>query len=324
MKRLTVWCNGQFEAGAARRLEEGLAGHRLVYSSVRDTSVLAGARPDGAMAEADIAFGQPDPGDCLRHPRIRWVQLTSAGYTRYDTPEFLDSFRSRGAALTKSSVVFAEPVAEHGLAMILALDRNLLPSHDDQKGGHDWRYFELRGSARLLKGRTVLFLGFGAIARRMVELLSPFGCECYAIRRQTKSERGVRIVPEEDLTKVLPLADHVVNVLPASEATRGWVNARRLSCLKPGARLYNLGRGATVDQSALVEALRSGRLGAAYLDVTDPEPLPPEHPLWTTPNCHLTAHTAGGWDRQDDALVEHFLANFAAFTGGGSLSDRVV
>ncbi|HXA13537.1 MAG TPA: NAD(P)-dependent oxidoreductase, partial [Opitutaceae bacterium] len=171
---------------------------------------------------------------------------------------------------------------------------------------------------------TVLMLGFGAIGRRLAELLAPFRMQLYAVRRQTRSEPGVRIIHEEELTRVLPLADHVVNILPENETTRGYVNARRLGWFKPGAKFYNIGRGTTVDQRALLEALQGGRLGAACLDVMDPEPLPPEHPLWTAPNCFITSHTAGGRNDQDEALVRHFLANFEAFLRGGGLTDRVI
>ena len=101
------------------------------------------------------------------------------------------------------------------------------------------------------------------------------------------------------------------------------MNARRLACFKTGSRFYNVGRGTTVDQTALLESLQSRRLNAAYLDVTDPEPLPPEHPLWTAPNCFITPHTAGGRHDQDEALVDHFLANLAAFQAGRPLADRV-
>jgi phosphoglycerate dehydrogenase-like enzyme len=145
-----------------------------------------------------------------------------------------------------------------------------------------------------------------------------------AVRRQTRSERAVRIIPEERVSSALAQADHVVNILPENDATRNYVNARRLACCRPGARFYNVGRGTTVDQAALLDALRSGRLGAAYLDVTDPEPLPPEHALWTAPNCFITPHTAGGRHDQDEALVRHFLANLAAFERGGEMTDRVV
>jgi phosphoglycerate dehydrogenase-like enzyme len=97
-----------------------------------------------------------------------------------------------------------------------------------------------------------------------------------------------------------------------------------LQAMKPGAIFYNIGRGTTVDQAALAEALGSGRLSAAYLDVTDPEPLPPEHPLWTTPNCVITPHTAGGHSDEWDRLVDHFLANLRRHEAAEPLLDRVI
>src|SRR6185295_10525220 len=111
----------------------------------------------------------------------------------------------------------------------------------------------------------------------------------------------VHIIPEEKISAVLPRADHVVNILPDNAGTLNYVNARRLACFKPGASFYNVGRGTTVDQAALLAALNSGRLGAAYLDVFDPEPLPPDHPFWTAPRCYVTPHTAGGRADQDEA-----------------------
>jgi phosphoglycerate dehydrogenase-like enzyme len=320
----TIWCNGGFEGDALRRLEEGVRPHRLVLSSIRDSSVLSGGTPDPAMAGAEIAFGQPAVADCLGSDRLRWVQVTTAGYTRYDTEEFREHFRARGARLTKSSLVFAEPVAQHVLAMMLGLARVLLPSYRAQLTDHSWHFLDHRRLSRLLNGQTVLLLGYGTIGRRLAELLEPLHCEIYAVRRQTRSERGVRIVPEEDLTKVLALADHVVNLLPENEETRRWVNARRLACFRPGSRFYNVGRGNTVDQLALVEALHAGNPAFAYLDVTEPEPLPPDHPLWTAPNCYITPHTAGGRHDQSEALVAHFLANLAAFEAGAALADAVI
>ena len=178
--------------------------------------------------------------------------------------------------------------------MMLALNRQLLPSYQSQLGDRSWPYQERRDKSRLLSRQTVVVLGFGAIGRRLSALLAPFGVRIYAVRRQIHSEPGVRVVSEESLTKVLSEADHVVNVLPENPTTLNYVNARRISCFKAGARFYNVGRGPTVDQDALIEGLKSGRIGAAYLDVMVPEPLPPGHPLWTAPNCFITPHTAGG------------------------------
>jgi phosphoglycerate dehydrogenase-like enzyme len=322
---MTIWCNAKFSDADLRVLTDGVAPHQLVLATQASASVLDAGRPDPALGEADIAFGQPDADECLRHPRLRWVEVTSAGYTRFDTPEFLEAWRARGAAFTCMSGVFADPCAQHVLALMLALGRQLHASFRDQLGAHPWEYTRRRADSRLLTGQTVLFLGFGAIGRRLTRLLEPFGMKIYALRRRAHSEPGVHIIAEEKLTAVLPLADHVVNILPDNASTQGYVNARRLACLRPGARFYNIGRGTTVDESALLAALESGRLGAACLDVFATEPLPPESPLWTAPNCIITPHTAGGRHDQNEAIVKHFLANLAAFTSGsGGMSDRVV
>jgi phosphoglycerate dehydrogenase-like enzyme len=321
---LTIWCNAALAAPALERLRAGTAAHRLVFSANASTSLLTAGASDPALEGAEVAFGQPAAADCLRFASLRWAHISTAGYTRYDTPEFRDAFRARGAMLTTTSAVFADPVAQHVLASILAGNRQLYPSYRDQLGDHAWPTNERRYAANLLTGQTIFLLGYGAIGRRLTELLAPFACTLYALRRQTRSVRGVRIVAEDDLTRVLPLADHVINLLPENDATRNWMNARRFACLRPGARFYNVGRGATVDQRALQEALESGRLAAAHLDVTDPEPLPPSHPLWTTPQCFITPHSAGGRRDQDEAVVGHFLANLTAFEQGGELADRVI
>ena len=320
----TIWCNAKFSDADTRLLVEGTRGHRLVFSTNASASVLTAGQADPELAGAQIAFGQPDAAQCLALPGLRWVEVTTAGYTRYDTPEFREGFRARGAIFSNVSQVFADPCAQHVLAMLLALGRQLLPSYGDQLGDHAWHYAKRRYDSRLLTGQTVVLLGFGAIGRRLAELLAPFGMTVIAVRRQTRSERGVRIVPEEALSSVLAQADHVVNILPDNASTRNYVNARRLACLKPSARFYNVGRGTTVDQGALLDALQSGRLAGAYLDVFEVEPLPVHDPLWTAPNCWITPHTAGGRHDQDEAIVRHFLANLVAFEKGGEMVDRVV
>ena len=321
---LTIWCNTEFRPNAARLLNEGLGSHRLIVAQSANASVLTAGASDASLAEADIALGQPHVDDCLRYKRLRWIELTTAGYTRYDRDDLRETLRARGTVMTNASSVFADPCAQHVLAMMLGLARQLPASLRDQLTDQSWHYMERRYDSRLLTGQTVLLLGYGAIGRRLAELLAPFGMTVLAVRRQVRSERGVRIIPEEHVSAALAQADHVVNILPDNDSTGNYVNARRLSCFKSGARFYNVGRGTTVDQNALLDALHSGRLGAAYLDVTDPEPLPPSHALWTAPNCYITPHTAGGRHDQDEALVRHFLANLAAFEKQGALVDQIV
>jgi phosphoglycerate dehydrogenase-like enzyme len=314
----TIWCGSAFSPSATALLRDGTGGHRLRFAE-------PGAAPAG-LAEAEIALGQPDPDIVMASGRLRWVHLTSAGYTRYDRDDLKAALRARGAQLTNSSHVYDEPCAQHALAMILALARQLPQSHESQRTDRAWRTGERRADSFLLGGgQTVLLLGFGAIARRLVELLAPFGMRVVAVRRSpAQGDERVAIIGEAALDGALAESDHVVNILPDNPSTRGYVSAARLARMKPGARFYNIGRGATVDQEALIASLRSGRLAAAYLDVTDPEPLPADHPLWTAPNCFITPHSAGGHAGEEERLVEHFLRTLAAFERGAPLADRVV
>ena len=242
---LTIWCNAKFSASDTQLLTEGTPGHTLIFSADASASVLDAGRPDPQLAVADIAFGQPDAAQCLASQQLRWVEVTTAGYTRYDTPEFRETFRARGAAFSNVSEVFADPCAQHVLAMMLhfnrRIGRQLLPSYRDQLGDHAWNYAQRRYDSRLLTSQSVLMLGFGAIGRRLAELLAPFGMTLTAVRRQTRSERGVRIIPEESVSSALAQADHVVNILPDKASAWNYVNARRLAC---GSRLEEQARSA--------------------------------------------------------------------------------
>ncbi len=321
---LTIWCNAEFTDAAQALLQDGVRGHRLVFAAERSASVLTSGAPDPALAEAYIAFGQPDPRSVLDAPRIAWVQLTSAGYTRYDTEEFRTGLATRGGVMTNSSQVFAEPCAEHALAFLLAQARQLPQSFEVQRGDRSWPSLPLRAGCHLLRGQSILLLGYGAIARRLAEMLAPFHMDVRILRRRLTGDEQGTVVAEEDLERVLGEVDHVMNILPDNPATRQYFDAAKFAAMKPGAVFCNIGRGTTVDQEALLSALTSARLGAAYLDVTEPEPLPPEHPLWGAPNCFITPHTAGGFSGEPEALVRHFLANLERFVAGTELPDRIV
>lgn len=320
----TIWTNAKFSDAQRDALVEGAKPHRLIFSTQLSASNLAKAAPDEAMKEADIAFGQPDPDLALQCPRLRWIHLTTAGYTRYDGAAFREAFGGRGSVLTNSSLVYNEPCAEHVLAFMLANARQLMPSLDTQRTDRAWPTLETRAKTALLTGQSLVLLGFGAIGHRLAELLAPFGMQITAVRRRPAGDENVRVISEDQLPEALATADHIVNILPDNPATVGFVNAARLSAAKRGTIFYNVGRGTTVDQTALLAALQSGQLGAAYLDVTDPEPLPQEHPLWTTPNCYITPHSAGGHNTEPQRLVQHFLDNLHRFEKSEALRDRVI
>ena len=271
-----------------------------------------------------MAFGQPDVANVMETERLRWVQLTSAGYTRYDTPDFRSWAAAREVIVTNSSGVYAEACAEHVFAFMLAQAR-MLPQGVGlrcENGSSEWT--ELREGSVLLQGQSAVILGFGAIAARLLQLLSPFEIKVIAMRRRLRGDEKIAIVTPDNLRDALAAADHVINILPDNADSLRFISAERLGWMKSGAIFYNIGRGTTVDQQALAESLQSRHLGAAWLDVTDPEPLPEDHPLWKAPNCHITPHTAGGHRNESATLVRHFLENFRRFLADMPLRDRIM
>jgi phosphoglycerate dehydrogenase-like enzyme len=321
---LNVWCNLGCDEGARALLQSGMGPHRLVWADDCTATNTPLGKPDPQLLSADIAFGQPEADQVLGIPRLSWIHLSSAGYTSFDSRTMRTTLSGRDARVTTSSAVYAEPCAQHALSLMLAEARQLPQARADQLGAHAWPKLELRGRSVLLRGQKVLLVGYGSIAQRLAELCAPFSFDITALRRRPRGDEPLPVRPIGELDRLLASADHVFDLLPANEDTARLFDAGRFAAMKPGAIFYNIGRGSTVDQQALAGALGSGRLRAAYLDVTDPEPLPPAHPLWTTPNCVITPHTAGGHDNEWLRLVEHFLANLRRHDGGQPLIDRVI
>ena len=209
--------------------------------------------------------------------RLRVIQTTSAGvdWLIGRVPEHVMVCNARG--------VYDAPLAEWVVGAILAMQRGLVQARDAQARG-DWDVIE---PPELLRRRVVI-LGLGSIGTAIADRLRPFGVQLIGVGRTARD--GVRGLAELD--DVLRDAEILVNILPLTGETAGLLDGRRLSLLPDGALVVNAGRGRTIETSALVEELRTGRIRAA-LDVTDPEPLPPDHPLWGLPNVLITPHMAG-------------------------------
>lgn len=209
--------------------------------------------------------------------RLRVIQTTSAGvdWLIGRVPAHVIVCNARG--------VYDAPLAEWAVGAILAMQRGLVESRDAQA-----RHARESIEPPELLGRRVIILGLGSIGTAISDRLRPFGVELIGVGRTARP--GVRGLAELD--EILGQAEILVNILPLTGETRGLLDARRLSLLPDGALVVNAGRGRTIDTAALVEELRAGRIRAA-LDVTDPEPLPPEHPLWDLPNVLITPHMAG-------------------------------
>jgi len=215
------------------------------------------------------------------NPGIGWVQLPWAGVEPY--LDVIRGHRDRTWACGKG--VYAEPVAEHALALALAGMRHLAAYARSSTWG--------RPVGTNLLGARVVVLGGGGITESLLGMLGPFGCDVTVVRRTPQPMTGAdRVVGEEELDGVLAGAELVVLALALTPTTTGILDRRRLELLAPHAWVVNVARGAHVVTDDLVAVLAEGRIGGAALDVTDPEPLPAEHPLWAEPRCLITPHTA--------------------------------
>jgi phosphoglycerate dehydrogenase-like enzyme len=324
MNGLRIFVDIEMPPDARELLHAGTAGHELIFSRTPATSVLTVAERDSEFATADVAFGQPDAQAIAGAARLRWIHVSSAGITRYDPPEFRALAARREIAVTNSSSVYAAPCAVHAFSFMLVQARKLPIALKTRTVSGSRPWLALRASSATLRGETVLIAGYGAIGKRLVELLQPFGMKIIGYRRRPRGDESVPVIAEDQLAAALGEADHIVNILPASAETLRFFNRARFEAAKPGAVFYNIGRGTTVDQDALLAALRSARLGAAWLDVTEPEPLPDEHPLLTQSNCFITPHLAGGHADEFKMLARHFLENLNRFVRGEPLLDRVM
>lgn len=324
MNTLKIWCNAKFSDELCKLLTESVAPHQVIWSSSLHKSNLATSGPDPDARSADIIYGQPHPEDLIHSTSLKWIHLTTAGYTRFDNDAVRNALQARGAMLTNSSSVFADPCAEHILAFMLCGARALPPAIVNDANEHKWLFSELRSAPRLLRGQSAVLVGFGAIARRLIELLAPFEMKLATVRRTVRGDEPIHTFASSQIDEALADADHVINILPAAQGTYAIFNASRFARMKRGAIFYNVGRGDTVDQDALCDALESGNVGDAFLDVTTPEPLPPDHRLWKVPNCWITPHTAGGHKDEARVNVMNFIENFNRYLSGSPLRDRVI
>ncbi len=324
MTPLKIFSDTLLGERAAKLLQDGTAPHEIIIPAKRPASVLSAPEPDPSFGLADIAFGQPDLESIRRSEKLKWIHVSTAGFTRYDTAEFRALVKERGLVVTNSSVAYARACAEHTLAFMMAQSRVLPRALASQAANGAPEWLKLRGDSVSLRGQGVVILGFGGIATELVKLLAPFEMNITAMRRQARGDEGFPVVNAEELPAALAEADHVINILPDNPASVNFINAERLAQMKEGSVFYNIGRGTTVDQAALAASLHSGHLGAAWLDVTDPEPLPTDHPLRHAPNCYITPHIAGGHGDEAITLVKHFLANLEKYLKGEMLVDRIM
>lgn len=245
------------------------------------------------------------------NPAIGWVQLPWAGVDGF--AEVLAEFADDETPVwTSAKGAYSEPVAEHALALTLAVLRGL----PEKSRSRTWAYAKEGIS---LYGRNVVIIGAGGIAVELMRLLAPFEVSVTIVRRTPGDLPGAdRTVTAAELLEVLPDADVVIVAAAAIESTARLIGTRELAAMKPSAALVNIARGSLVDSGALAAALNAGHLAGAGLDVTDPEPLPDGHPLWSAPRCLITSHSADTQEMVEPLLAERLRLNVEALLGDGA------
>jgi phosphoglycerate dehydrogenase-like enzyme len=225
--------------------------------------------------------------------------------------------------LTNTSGIHAQPIAEHVFGFNLMFAHQLHRAMRQQVA-HNWDSNALRNEVTTLSGATLGIVGLGAIGRRIAELATGFGMRVTAFKRTPAAAPGVdRVFGPGQLAPFLKEAEYVINTLPLTEQTRGLFGAPEFAAMRSDAILINIGRGGTVQTDALVEALRTGSIAGAALDVTDPEPLPAEHPLWALDNVILTPHYSGAHPGYVQRASAIFLENLVAYLAGKPLTNVV-
>ena len=270
--------------------------HEALLQAVRDGG---GDVVDLDQAEAIVYHGNDDVAQIvdLLHPGIGWVQLPHAGVERWTQAGLITA----DPVWTSSVGAYAPQVAEHALALMLLAARGLHTlarvDHWTPKASHSFA------------GSTVALVGAGGIARSLVELLAPHRCRLLAVSDSGDFAGADRTVPRDQYREVLAEADYVVLSAPSTPETHGMIGADELGLMKPGSWLINVARGELVVTDDLTAALRDGRIGGAALDVTDPEPLPADHPLWALPNAMITPHAANPEDAYWPTLAARVREN---------------
>jgi phosphoglycerate dehydrogenase-like enzyme len=272
---------------------------------------------------ADVILTGPQRHELIRHAfphavRLRWVHSLSAGVEGVLVPELVSS----PVPLTNGRGVFARPLAEWCIGAALFFSYDLRRMVHSQEEGR-WDQFDTEH----LSGKTLAIVGYGEIGRAVAERVKPFGVRVLALKRRpdrTAMDRLVeRVFTPEEKSEMLSQADYIVCAAPLTPETRGMIGEKEFAAMRPNAVIMNVGRGAVIDEAALIKALESRRIRGAALDVFDEEPLPSGHAFYRLRNVLLSPHTADHTPGWVESAVEFFVGNFERFTSNQPLLNLV-
>lgn len=306
-----IFVTVDFTEEQRRLLEQAAQGAAFHYIQPKELT-------EEYLGMADIIVGNPAPDSLKYAKKLKLLQLMSAGTNGY-TKEIIP----QGCTFACATGTYGLAISEYMLACVLQMYNHLDAYQENQKTG-TWNW---EGFAKSIYGSTALIVGLGDLGGEFARRMKALGSYTIGVRRTdlTKPDYLDEIHLNEDLDDLLPRADILALSLPATPQTYHIIDERRLSLMKDDAVLVNVGRGTAIDTDALVKTLESGKLLGAALDVTDPEPLPPEHPLWKTRGAHITPHISGGGTLPEtkNRLARHCAANIRAFLEGKPLKSVV-
>jgi phosphoglycerate dehydrogenase-like enzyme len=283
-------------------LRAALSDENLKRIAAISPEVTAGKDID--LADADVVFGNVSRDELAKAKRLRWVQCPSAGVEHTPLAEYIE----RDVILTNAKGCYGPQIAEHAFGLLFAITRGIAQQARQNKWGYDGpQPIEMRG-------RMLGVIGLGGIGREVARRARAMDMRVIAVDAEAMTVERFAMVDEvalvdDGLDALLERSDVVVSCCPSTPKSRGMLGAKQFARMRDGAYVINVSRGKIVQTDALLDALKSGKLAGAGLDVTDPEPLPADHALWAQPNVVITSHIAGksqfAWDRVEHVFAEN-------------------
>jgi len=309
----TIIAMGGYSPEQQARIREAAPGWDVIFGKVKDLD-------SSLFREAEIAIGWSpaiETDGLLPESKLRWIQGWSAGVDKLP----LDKLAARGVVLTDASGVHPNQMSETTLALMLAFTRHV---HHAIRNQVDGRWELSRGYGEI-HGKTIGIIGAGEIGNKLATICRAFDMTVLGVRRSGKpADPYDRMYDMSGLSEVLAESDYVVNLLPLTEETNGLFNAEVFAQMKRSAFFVNVGRGPSVVTDDLVAALRDGVIAGAGIDVTEPEPLPEGHPLWTLDNVIITPHIGGQSDQYSARVADLFIHNFKSYIETGRPDRNIV
>jgi phosphoglycerate dehydrogenase-like enzyme len=289
-------------------------------ADVRITVAKSVAEAADAMEDVEVILGVITPAMFARAKKLTWVHAITSGADSYLFPEMVNS----EVMLSGDKGLVGTHLADHTFALLLSLTRRLARAVQDAP--HSWKNrVAYRAEEFELEGCTMGIVGFGGTGRQIARRAKAFGMHCIAVDCDPvpPSPEVSEVWGSNRLDELLRTSDVVTSGLPLTKDTRNLFNARAFSLMKPSALFVNVTRGELMDSDALIAAVNSGKIAGAGLDVGPQEPLPSDHPLWSTPNVVMTPHTAGASQFRISRNLDRFCRNIALYRAGKPLEGQI-